>query len=99
MSQGPKDGARHFFIHTKLRIPTSNNIGDMLRKRSSEKLGHNDLKMLGDTLLSKYASILKIWNNYLKEYRRYAPDRNWDGRRHGQCDYYMYMPPKSPLEA
>ena len=39
MSQGSKDGARHFFIHTKLRIPTSNNIGDMLRKRSSEKLG------------------------------------------------------------
>ena len=29
MSQGPKDGARHFVIqkHTKFGIPTSNNIG------------------------------------------------------------------------
>ena len=42
--------------------------------------------MLGDTLLSQYASTPKVWNSYLKEYRRYAPDRNWDGRPDGWTD-------------
>ena len=42
--------------------------------------------MLGDTLLSQYASTQKIWNSYLKEYRRYAPDRNWDGRPDGRTE-------------
>ena len=36
--------------------------------------------MLRDTLLSQYASTPEVWNSYLKEYRRYAPDRNWEGR-------------------
>ena len=61
--------------------------------------------MLRDTLLSQYASTHQNWNSYLKEYRRYALDRERDGRtdgrtdrqRDGQSNYYM--PPTVPLGA
>ena len=36
--------------------------------------GHSDPKMIRDTLSSQDAFTHKIWNSYLKEYRRYAPD-------------------------
>ena len=42
--------------------------------------------MLGDNLLSQYASTPQIWNSYLKEYRRYALDRNWDRRTDGRAE-------------
>ena len=77
--------------HTKFGIPTSNNIGDMLRTRLFLKLrcqgkGHSDLNMLRDTLLFQYAPTHQIWNSYLKEYRRYAPDMKRDGRTDGLTD-------------
>ena len=37
--------------------------------------------MVRDTLPSQDASTHQIWNSYLKEYRRYAPDTKLDGRR------------------
>ena len=36
--------------------------------------------MVRDTLPSQDASTHQIWNSYLKEYRRYAPDTKRDGR-------------------
>ena len=36
--------------------------------------------MLRDTPPSQDASTHQIWNSYLKEYRRYAPDTKRDGR-------------------
>ena len=61
--------------------------------------------MVRDSLLSQDAFTRLIWNSYLKEYRRYAPDRKrngWtdghtDGRRDGQCDYYMPTGPRSAV--
>ena len=55
--------------------------------------GHSDPKMKRDTLQSQDAPTHQIWNSYLKEYRRYAPDTKRDGRTDGQCDYYK--PPSS----
>ena len=55
--------------------------------------GHSDPKLVRDTWPSQDASTHQIWNSYLKEYRRYAPDKA--GRTDGQCDYLM--PPKVPL--
>ena len=57
--------------------------------------------MVRDTPSSQDAPTHQIWNSYLKEYRRYAPDTKregrTDGRTDGQCNYYM--PPKVPLGA
>ena len=36
--------------------------------------GHSDLKIVCDTPPSKDANTHQIWNSYLKEYKRYAPD-------------------------
>ena len=36
--------------------------------------------MVRDTLSSQDASTYQIWDSYLKQYRRYASDRKWDGR-------------------
>ena len=82
--------------HIKFGIPTSKNIGDMHRTRSGmdgrtdgqcdyykNKLrgqGHIDTKMVRDTPPSEDAFTHQIWKSYLKEYRRYAPDRKRDGR-------------------
>ena len=44
--------------------------------------------MVRNTLPSQDASTHQIWNSYLKEYRRYAPDMKRDGRTEGHCDYY-----------
>ena len=54
----------------------SYDIRYMLRTRLVLKLGlgHSDPKMVRDTLSSQDASTHQIWNLYLKEYRRYAPD-------------------------
>ena len=38
-------------------------------KNKVRGLGHRDLKMVCDTLSSKYAFTHQIWNSYLKEYR------------------------------
>ena len=82
--------------NTKFRIPSLNNIGDILRTRLFWKVdqGHSDLKILRDTLLSQYASTHQNLNSNLKEY---ALNRKEGGRQDGQCDYYM--PPKVPLGA
>ena len=45
--------------------------------------------MFGDTLLPQYASTPKIWNSHLKEYMRYAPDRNCDGRTDGRTEVWI----------
>ena len=58
--------------------------------------------MVRDTLSAQDASTYQIWDSYLKEYMRYAPDRKqdgWtdgrtDGLRNGQSKYYM--PPTVP---
>ena len=42
--------------------------------------------MVGDTPSSQDASTHQIWNSYLKEYRRYAPDTKRDGRTDGRMD-------------
>ena len=78
--------------HTKFGIPTSKNIGDMHRTRSgTDGLtdGQCDYYMppkefLCDTPSSQDASTYQIWNSYLKEYRRYAPDTKRDGRTDGR---------------
>ena len=36
--------------------------------------GHSDPKMVSDTPPSKGAYTHQIWNSYLKEYKRYAPN-------------------------
>ena len=36
--------------------------------------GHSDQKMVNGTPLTQDASTHQIWNSYLKEYERYAPD-------------------------
>ena len=51
--------------------------------------------MVRDTPPSQDASTHQIWNSYLKEYRRYAPETKRNGRTDRQRDYYM--PPKAPL--
>ena len=79
--------------HIKFGIPTSKIIGDMHRTRSGTDgrtfyyyknqvrgQGHSDPKMVCDTPPSQDASTHQIWNSYLKEYMRYAPDTKRDGR-------------------
>ena len=44
--------------------------------------------MVRDTPPSQDASTHQIWNSYLKEYRRYAPDMKLDERTDGHCDKY-----------
>ena len=39
-----------------------------------------------DTSSLQDASTYQIWNSYLKEYRRYAPDTKRDGRTDGLMD-------------
>ena len=62
--------------HTKIEIPISNNIRDMLLIQLSLKLGqgHSDRKMVSDTPPSQNAYSHQIWNSYLKEYKRYDPN-------------------------
>ena len=62
--------------HTKFGIPNSKNIKEMLGTQYFLKLGqgHSNLKMVCDTPSSQDTFTHQIWNSYLKEYRRYAPD-------------------------
>ena len=88
--------------HIKFGIPTSKNIGDMHQTRSGTDghcdyyknyirgQGHSDPKMIRDTPPSLDASTHQIWNSYLKEYRRYAPDMKRDGRPDGQTVRLLY---------
>ena len=46
--------------------------------------------MVCDTSPSQDVTTHQIWNSYLKEYRRYAPDTKRDGRTDWQCDFYIY---------
>ena len=66
--------------HTKFKVPTLNNIRDMLWTRLFLKLGqgHSDPKTVCDTPPSQDASTHQIWNSYLKGYRRYALDTKRD---------------------
>ena len=43
--------------------------------------------MVRDTPSSQDASTHQIWNSYLKEYRRYAPDTKPDGRTDTRTDW------------
>ena len=66
-------------IYTPIGIPTSKNIRDMLQTQKFLKLGQRSRsqwpKMVCVTLLSSQDAFRhQIWNSYLKEYRRYAPD-------------------------
>ena len=73
---------RHPMIHphTKFGIPTSNYTSDMLQTRFLFK-HRSEVKV---TVTRKWNTTLcrthQIWDSYLKEYRRYAPDTKWDGR-------------------
>ena len=42
--------------------------------------------MVRDTPPFQDVSTHQIWNSYLKEYRRYAPDTKRDGRTYGRTD-------------
>ena len=44
--------------------------------------------MVRETPPSQDASTHQIWNSYLKEYRRYAPDTKRDGQTDGRTFYY-----------
>ena len=46
--------------------------------------------MVRDTPSSQDASTHQIWNSYLKEYRRYAPDTKRDGRTDGRTVRLLY---------
>ena len=72
--------------HTKFEIPTLNNMRyapDTIILKSKSEVKVKDTvtqKMERDTLPSQDASTHQIWNSYLKECRRYAPDTKRDGR-------------------
>ena len=57
-------------LYTKIGIPISNNIRDMLLTQLSLKLGqgHSDPKMVSVTSPSQDAYTHQIWNSYLREY-------------------------------
>ena len=50
--------------------------------------------MVRDTLPSQDVSTHQIWNSYLKEYRRYAPDTKRDGRTDRQTDIVISLKTK-----
>ena len=55
--------------------------------------GQSDPKMVRETPSSQDASTHKIWNSYLKEYRRYAPGT----KRDGGTDIVMTIKTKSQV--
>ena len=62
---------------TEFGIPTSKNIRDMRQTqflKLGQSQGHNGPEMVCDTPSFQDAFTPQIWNSYLKEYRRYAPD-------------------------
>ena len=81
-SQWPENNVRlhhpKMHISTKFGILTSKNIKDMLRtknlKTRSEVKATVTRNGPCDTLSSQDAFRHQIWNSYLKEYKRYAPD-------------------------
>ena len=54
--------------------------------------------MVCDTPPSQDASNHQIWNSYLKEYRRYAPDTKRDGRTDGRTDIVITIKTKSEVK-
>ena len=85
--------------HTKFGIPFSNNIRDMLLTQLLLKLGqrssHSGQKIICETPPSQDAYTLQIWNSYLQEYKRYAPNTKIlktrlevkvTGTQNGMCD-------------
>ena len=64
--------------HTKFGIPFSNNIRDMLLTQLLLKLGQRSRSQWpennSETPTSQDAYTHQIWNSYLKEYKRYAPN-------------------------
>ena len=64
--------------HNKSEIPTTNNKryapDTIIHKNYVRGQGHSDPKMVCGTPPSKDASTHQIWNSYLKEFKRYAPD-------------------------
>ena len=64
--------------HTKFGIPKKKNIRDMLRTQQFLKLGQRSRSQWPKNRMwdpsSQDAFTHQIWNSYLKEYRRYAPD-------------------------
>ena len=65
-------------LHTKFGIPTSKNIRDVLNNsivlKTSSEVKITVTRIWYVTLPSQDAFTHQIWNSYLKEYRRYAPD-------------------------
>ena len=64
--------------YTKFGIPFSNNIRDMLMTQLLLKLGQRSRssgqKIICEIPPSQDAYTHQIWNSYLKEYKRYAPN-------------------------
>ena len=54
--------------------------------------------MVRDTPPSQDASTHQVWNSYLKEYRRYAPDTKRDGRTDGRTDIVITIKTKSEVK-
>ena len=54
--------------------------------------------MVCDTPPSQDASTHQIWNSYLKEYRRYAPDTKRDGLTDGRTDIVITIKTKSEVK-
>ena len=82
--------------HTKFEIPASNNIRRyapetiILKTRSEVKVKVTKTRKWYVTPSSQHASTHQIWNSYLKEYRRYAPDTKRDGRTDGRTVRLLY---------
>ena len=64
--------------HTKFGISNAlykRHAPDMIiLKKLGQNQGHSDQKMVCDTPPSKNAFTHRIWNYYIKKYKRYAPD-------------------------
>ena len=68
--------ASKMHIHTKFGIPTLKNVRDVLQTRSLKTRSKVNVTVtrIRDTPPSQDTFPHQIWNSYLKEYRRYAPD-------------------------
>ena len=62
------------FSHTKYGIPTSNMLRTQFSRTNARGQGHSDPKTVHNTLQPQGVSTHEIWDSYLKQYRRCAPD-------------------------
>ena len=81
--------------HTKFGIPTSNNIS-RYSSRNKVKVTVTQI-LVHDTPSSQDASTHQIWDSYLKNYTRYAPDTIiLETKSSAQSPKYWYMTLRHP---